>query len=395
MSHGAIKLVVYIGIGGVFGVLIGVLLMTAGVALWADPTHRTFYGVAGVVLGILSFPASNLGGFFLCMLLAVVGGSLAFAWTPVAVSAEPTRPAAGTTDQGHGTTMLALGAPLLVAAGLLAALPAAHAHAAAPQKSSRTCILAIICVGGGSSSPPSPSPSSPSPTCLPTALPTALPTSLPTSLPTGLPKCVASALPTALPTTLPTALPTALPGGAPVPSVPGVSSLTPRPGRSGGKSADPKAKTSTARPGLVVPAATSVITAGSATLVHFLYQGNVKLPTASGATVTMMKFTADSLTLSGGAADTITEAGTTAVTSSPVMAFSGNVVLYATKLSGTLGPVPLTFTPTTVSAVLLKVANLITGTQVTLTNVTTDQALGTADSLTYGPGGEGFSVVLH
>ena len=50
--------------------------------------HRVFYGVAGVVLGVASFPASNLGGFFLCMLLAIVGGSIAFAWAPAAAEAS-------------------------------------------------------------------------------------------------------------------------------------------------------------------------------------------------------------------------------------------------------------------------------------------------------------------
>lgn len=82
LIHGAVKLVIYIGIGGVFGVLIGILLMAAGIALWANPAHRMFYGIAGIVLGIASFPASNLGGFFLGMLLAIIGGSIGFAWTP-------------------------------------------------------------------------------------------------------------------------------------------------------------------------------------------------------------------------------------------------------------------------------------------------------------------------
>jgi hypothetical protein len=145
----------------------------------------------------------------------------------------------------------------------------------------------------------------------------------------------------------------------------------------------------------VAPTAISVITASSATLDNFTYAGNAKLPLASGGTVTMMKFTASSLILSG-AADAVTEAGHTAITSSPEMAFNGNVVLYATKLSGTLDGIPLTFTPTTISGLLLKVANLITSNgQITMTSVTTDQATGTADSLTYGPGGTGFSVVLH
>jgi hypothetical protein len=138
-----------------------------------------------------------------------------------------------------------------------------------------------------------------------------------------------------------------------------------------------------------------VLTASSATLDHFSYAGNAKLPLAGGGTVTMMKFTASSMTLSG-AAEAVTEAGHTAITSSPAMAFSGNVVLYATKLSGTLAGIPLTFTPTTISGLLLTVANVITSNgQITMTSVTADQVTGTADALTYGPGGTGFSVILH
>ena len=89
LIHGGLKLVIYIGIGGVFGVLIGALLIACGVALLVDPVHRSFYGIAGIILGIVSFPASNLGGFFLGMLLAIIGGALGFAWAPRAVpSAE-------------------------------------------------------------------------------------------------------------------------------------------------------------------------------------------------------------------------------------------------------------------------------------------------------------------
>jgi hypothetical protein len=85
LGRGAIKLVIYIGIGGVFGVLIGLLLVAAGVMLWVNPAHRVFYGIAGIALGIVSFPASNLGGFILGMLLAIIGGSLGFAWAPAAL----------------------------------------------------------------------------------------------------------------------------------------------------------------------------------------------------------------------------------------------------------------------------------------------------------------------
>lgn len=99
LVHGALKLVIYIAIGGVFGVLIGALLIAAGTALLVNPVHRSFYGIAGVVLGIASFPASNLGGFFLGMLLAIVGGALGYAWTPLSVDGadaqEGTEPGTG------------------------------------------------------------------------------------------------------------------------------------------------------------------------------------------------------------------------------------------------------------------------------------------------------------
>ena len=90
LVHGGLKLVIYIGIGGVFGVLIGALLIAAGTAVLVNPVHRAFYGIAGIVLGIASFPASNLGGFFLGMLLAIVGGALGYAWTPIAADGPGT-----------------------------------------------------------------------------------------------------------------------------------------------------------------------------------------------------------------------------------------------------------------------------------------------------------------
>jgi hypothetical protein len=93
LVHGGLKLVIYIGIGGVFGVLIGALLIAAGTAVLVNPGHRSFYGIAGIILGIASFPASNLGGFFLGMLLAIIGGALGYAWVPGAADGPAARPA--------------------------------------------------------------------------------------------------------------------------------------------------------------------------------------------------------------------------------------------------------------------------------------------------------------
>jgi hypothetical protein len=299
--------------------------------------------------------------------------------------------------------------PLVLAAGVVGA-HAALASTTAPAKSAQTCVLGIICLGGGSSSTASPAPTYSLPTCLPTALPTSLPTALPTAVLKKLkklPRCLTSALPAKLPTSLPGAvglpgtlpavpgLPTSVPSlpGLPtgLPTAPGTAGSGPGNGTSSGK--DPKAKSAAGGYGLVASAATSVITAGSATMVDFTYKGNAKVPTAAGRTVTMMKFTASSLVLSGRVADAVTEDGVTATTSSPVMAFNGNVVLYATRLAGTLDGVRLVFTPTTVSGLLLHAASVITSHgQITMTSVTTNQALGTADSLRYGPAS--FSVSL-
>lgn len=82
LAHGSVKVVIYIGIGGVFGVLIGGLLVACGLLIWFHPVQRIFYAIAGVLLAVASFVATNLGGFFLGMLLGVTGASLSFGWTP-------------------------------------------------------------------------------------------------------------------------------------------------------------------------------------------------------------------------------------------------------------------------------------------------------------------------
>jgi hypothetical protein len=103
------------------------------------------------------------------------------------------------------------------------------------------------------------------------------------------------------------------------------------------------------------------------------------MPVAGGGTVKMMKFYASSAVLSGGVTLSVTQSGVTSVTQSPTITFTDNMTLYATKLSGKLLGIPLTFTPSTASAVLLEIANLLTSiTTITMTGVTTDQPLTSA-----------------
>jgi Family of unknown function (DUF6114) len=370
LSHGAVKLVIYIGIGGVFGVLIGVLLIACGAAVCLNPAHRAFYGIAGVLLGILSFPASNLGGFFAGMLLAIVGGSMAFAWAPANPSAAevwdepgddfggdldddfdgdfgddfedepPTdEQPGGTARGGHRQWMLAIATlPAIMVAGVLGT-PGARAAMAAPQGSGGTCILLIICL--------------PSPTPTPTT-----PTPRPTPGASGAPQPSAGT-----------------PGSAPAAGNPGKHRTARRRAEVGS--------------GLVAATATSVITAGSATLDHLAYQGAANVPVAGGASERMMKFTATSITLSGDVTASVTQHGAggtggtvTTLTTSPTLAFSGGVVLYATRLSGCLGALCVTLTPDNAVTVLLRLASGVTGAlTLTLTKVTTNQPLVIADAL--------------
>jgi hypothetical protein len=330
LIHGAVKLVVYIGIGGVFGVLLGALLIACGLLLWLNPAHRTFYAIAGVLLAVLSFIASNFGGFFIGMLLGIIGGSMGFGWTPAA-----DQPARRPLDPPrHGSRIMAAAVlPLLLAGTTLSGQNAAHDATPPPQQS---CILGILCF-------PSPTPS-PSPTPAATQ---------PASAGAGT---------------------GATPGSSPSPG------RTPQPGTSASGSRS-ESKTAAGRPGVEASTATSVIVAGSATLDGMSYQGTAQVPTASG-TLTMMKFTMSSLTLTGGVTATVTQNGQTTVTTNSSLDFSGGVVLYATKLSGSLLGVPITLTPGNVITVLLKLLNSLTPlVPVTMTNVTTDNFLVASDSL--------------
>jgi hypothetical protein len=80
-EQGPLDVVIHIGTQGLAGYLIPVMLLLCGVLLWFSPAQRTFYSLLAMVLSLGSWITSNLGGFFLGMLLGLVGGALAVAWT--------------------------------------------------------------------------------------------------------------------------------------------------------------------------------------------------------------------------------------------------------------------------------------------------------------------------
>lgn len=68
-------------LSGVSTLLIGILLITAGLMTWFKADVRIFTGVMAIVLGIIALPASNIGGFVLGTLLAIIGGAWALSWS--------------------------------------------------------------------------------------------------------------------------------------------------------------------------------------------------------------------------------------------------------------------------------------------------------------------------
>lgn len=75
-----LPIVIHVGAQGLAGYLVPIVLVLCGVLLWLTPAQQTFYSVLAVVLALGSWVTSNLGGFFVGLLLGVIGGALAFAW---------------------------------------------------------------------------------------------------------------------------------------------------------------------------------------------------------------------------------------------------------------------------------------------------------------------------
>ncbi|MFI2203131.1 DUF6114 domain-containing protein [Streptomyces sp. NPDC020192] len=75
---------------GAGSLVVGILLLVLGIALWCRPHLRVFAGIATLLLALVSFPVANFGGLFLGVASGLIGGSLACAWMPPAADEPPT-----------------------------------------------------------------------------------------------------------------------------------------------------------------------------------------------------------------------------------------------------------------------------------------------------------------
>ncbi|WP_304453801.1 DUF6114 domain-containing protein [Nocardiopsis sp. YSL2] len=127
-----IDLIIYSGIAGISGGLIGLLLIAIGVLSWFQPAQNSFFGLVGLLLALVSFVTSNFGGFVIGMLLGIIGGAFVFAWGPRSAArsrrrgrrrADPPADEDEAVRRPGPDSVAAVAAPLALAL-LLAAAPA-------------------------------------------------------------------------------------------------------------------------------------------------------------------------------------------------------------------------------------------------------------------------------
>ena len=89
--HSSVGKLLSMGLPGISSLFIPIFLVVFAVTVWFFPTYRVFSGIAAILLALLSLVATNLGGFFIGFLLAMLGGAFAVAWTPRAGYTADTR----------------------------------------------------------------------------------------------------------------------------------------------------------------------------------------------------------------------------------------------------------------------------------------------------------------
>ncbi|WP_428935620.1 DUF6114 domain-containing protein [Streptomyces sp. ACT015] len=78
----SLKVVMHIGMQGLAGYLLPAVMVLCGLLTLFSPGQRLFYSILGVLASLGTWVTSNLGGFFVGLLLGLVGSCLAFGWLP-------------------------------------------------------------------------------------------------------------------------------------------------------------------------------------------------------------------------------------------------------------------------------------------------------------------------
>jgi hypothetical protein len=351
----ALPLVIQSGTVGA-SYLIAVVLIVVGLLIWLQPGQRVFLGVAAVLVSLASFVYANLGGFLVGMLLGLVGGALAAAWTPVRELDGPQEPVAPDGPRFTGRRVVSgdeLGnappeaaKPRPAAAGDMSSVWIGRVKGTPETPAGPTA------TEGGVASPRHAGPPLPEERTREDAGPGGH------EGPSAGGRLPAMAvLPLIVPLALLSGSRAVSPISAPVPEV---------------RSALAAAEPSTQK----VATEASTVRAPSLTMTGMKFHGVVELPTATG-TVKMLWFTMDKAVLSG---PTQTMGAATLV--GRTFTFDGDVDIYTTKMTGTLLGLRQEFTADNPN-VLVKALKLVPRLDLplTMTDIVSEQPYVTADSL--------------
>jgi hypothetical protein len=105
---------VHFGPTGFLSYVIPIVMLLCGVLSWLSPGQRLFYGILGALTAVYSLIGLNLGGFFLGLVLGVLGGALTAAWTHIAPPPAQPSPNEAEFDERYvgQTTTATYGAPI-------------------------------------------------------------------------------------------------------------------------------------------------------------------------------------------------------------------------------------------------------------------------------------------
>ncbi|WP_405974589.1 DUF6114 domain-containing protein [Streptomyces sp. NBC_00988] len=78
----SLKVAMHIGMQGMTGYLLPVMMLLCGLLILFSPGQRLFYSIVGILCTLGSWLTSNLGGFFIGLLLGIVGSCMTFGWLP-------------------------------------------------------------------------------------------------------------------------------------------------------------------------------------------------------------------------------------------------------------------------------------------------------------------------
>ncbi|GGX05717.1 hypothetical protein GCM10010383_39680 [Streptomyces lomondensis] len=78
----SLDVILHVGMQGLAGYLLPAVMLLCGLLILFNPAQRLFYSVIGVLVSLSSWLTSNLGGFFVGLLLGVAGSCLTFGWLP-------------------------------------------------------------------------------------------------------------------------------------------------------------------------------------------------------------------------------------------------------------------------------------------------------------------------